>query len=1186
VEYTFDQLKDIIKNVPGYVVIYEFRDQSIVPIIYTESVPSFSGLTEDEYLALYGEDASEVVLTSDMPALAEKLEKLSAGEGDQEAIYRTYHKTKGFVWTHVFFKLLGTYEGNQIFLGNFADISSASVAPSLLLDNSHQKVYVIERDTYDLLYANSAAIADKSDVPKHGQTCYQYIRKMDSPCPNCVVNQISGEKTLETLWNDTTRDKSYGIKAVPMKFFDKPAYAFFIEDMTEHVDLEGRLKQEQEKYRAATEGANLRVYEYDIKTHTIILPEHARKLFGVPSKIINNVPDSLMPEFREEDHQRLRDFFARVNSGEKIVEATFHMSEIHGNAPYLHFNFTAVFDKDGVPEKAYAVAEDVTAQKIAEEDFNITIQNLLSANPNALCSYKLNLTRNLCSEEHGTSEYILNMLHANTADKLFENLMSIIPTKEQRDTARIFFDRESLLGNFAAGTKTMQLDYQRKNARGAVTWVRTFVNMLKNPETEEVMGIFYSVDITDEKRRNEIFNIVTDQEYDFVALLYPDISKIEFFNLSSKLLKKYHEVLGRPGMLYDFDSTRRFAADGWISEEDREYYLENSSISAVTRELDKNGHSEISLRGHYTGHPDEYMCRKLQHYYLDEQKDTILIIQSDVTATYLQQQNETDRAKAEAKHIEDIIDSVPTGICVFRMPDADHLEGEFVNLQMFRIIGLNPPDSEDARQRMLSDPMVSEYMKDAFTAVHPDDKERVRRSFHDGYEQSHFSGGSYRLLKKDGSTVWVNQNAVLREVRPDCRVFYAAYRVVDREVELQGLLEQQLEKEKLLRKQANAANTAKSDFLSRMSHDIRTPLNGIIGMTYLTQEMDLPEKAKENLVKIDTSSRFLLSLINDVLDMSKAESGKIELHLEPYPVDEFANYVDSIIEPLCEERNQTFTFEPVEMLDNVVPLMDKLRINQVVFNLLSNAVKYTPEGGSIKYRVAEKKLDEGHMSMHIDVVDNGIGMSREFQSVLFDPFTQENRQDIDEMRGSGLGLAITKKMVDAMDGDITVESELGKGTTFHIDLTLDCIPEDIEIKTDESDDDMKESLDGRHVLLCEDHPLNQEIASAILREQNALVTVADDGEAGVRTFIDSAIGYFDCILMDIHMPIMNGYEATMKIRSLKRPDAKTIPIIAMTADAFTDDIEECLAAGMNGHIAKPIDPNGLCSKLCEMMRVK
>jgi len=387
-----------------------------------------------------------------------------------------------------------------------------------------------------------------------------------------------------------------------------------------------------------------------------------------------------------------------------------------------------------------------------------------------------------------------------------------------------------------------------------------------------------------------------------------------------------------------------------------------------------------------------------------------------------------------------------------------------------------------------------------------------------------------------------------------------------------------LEKEK---RAAEAASIAKSEFLSRMSHDIRTPLNGIIGMTYLTQKLELPAKARENLGKIDTSSKFLLSLINDVLDMSRAESGRIELHPEPYPMEEFAEYVNSIIAPLCEERRQTFLFEPAEILPDAVPLLDKLRINQIVFNLLSNAVKYTPEGGTIRCRIAEQRLDGGHMHLHIDVIDNGIGMSEEFQKVLFDPFTQEYRADSAEARGSGLGLAITKRLIDAMGGAVAVTSRPGKGTAFGADFRLDCIPAGGAAEQAQPGGGAGKSLAGRHILLCEDHPLNQEIAKAILEGQGALVTIAGDGESGVRAFLGSSIGYYDCILMDIHMPVMDGYGAAKAIRALRRSDAASVPILAMTADAFSEDIQRCLDSGMNGHIAKPIDPDRLYRTLSE-----
>jgi signal transduction histidine kinase/CheY-like chemotaxis protein len=383
------------------------------------------------------------------------------------------------------------------------------------------------------------------------------------------------------------------------------------------------------------------------------------------------------------------------------------------------------------------------------------------------------------------------------------------------------------------------------------------------------------------------------------------------------------------------------------------------------------------------------------------------------------------------------------------------------------------------------------------------------------------------------------------------------------------------------KRDAEAANAAKSDFLSRMSHDMRTPLNGIIGMTYIAGEQQNPPRTADCLAKIDTSSRFLLNLINDVLDMSKAESGKIELHAEPYSKEEFSQYIEAVVRPLCEEKNQSLTVE-MEVPDGFIPVLDKLRMNQIVFNLLSNAVKYTREGGRIDCAVKAAILSDGRMDFRISVSDNGIGMSKKFQSVLFDPFTQEARDDNSEFRGSGLGLAITKRLVDLMGGTISVDSESGKGSTFTVEMTADCecsqgSPEGIQPE----DGGGISALAGKHILLCEDHPLNQEIARAILEEKNITVEIADDGQRGVSLFSRSPVGYYDAVLMDIRMPVMDGYEAARAIRSLARRDAGTVPIIAMTADAFADDVQKCLEAGMNGHVAKPVDPDALYRVLAD-----
>jgi|GEM_PF-2170043 len=397
--------------------------------------------------------------------------------------------------------------------------------------------------------------------------------------------------------------------------------------------------------------------------------------------------------------------------------------------------------------------------------------------------------------------------------------------------------------------------------------------------------------------------------------------------------------------------------------------------------------------------------------------------------------------------------------------------------------------------------------------------------------------------------------------------------------------QEQLHEVQRARLEAEKANEAKSVFVSQMSHDIRTPMNGIIGMTRIAMQQDNSDKTQDCLNKIDTSSKFLLGLVNDILDMQKIDSGSLELHPTPYLIKDFDAYIYSVIKPLCEAKHQIFNMEP-HKLDAVVPVIDQLRFNQIAFNLLSNAVKYTPEHGKITLNV-NSELVAGHKErITLTVSDNGMGMSRSFQEILFDQFTQEDRKENKEIQGTGLGLSIVKKMVDLMNGTITVESEVNEGTRFTVKIDFDYI--------DSTQDQWEQScggesndysrLSGRHILLCEDNELNQEIAKALLTEKGMTVEVTGDGNTAVEMFDDMPAGTFDAILMDIHMPIMGGYEAAGKIRQLTKADAETIPVIAMTADVFSDDLNRCKASGMSGYIAKPIDPDVLYEELCRQLK--
>ncbi|RST79786.1 transporter substrate-binding domain-containing protein [Blautia sp. SG-772] len=377
---------------------------------------------------------------------------------------------------------------------------------------------------------------------------------------------------------------------------------------------------------------------------------------------------------------------------------------------------------------------------------------------------------------------------------------------------------------------------------------------------------------------------------------------------------------------------------------------------------------------------------------------------------------------------------------------------------------------------------------------------------------------------------------------------------------------------------ANAANIAKTTFLNHMSHDIRTPMNAIVGFTDIAMKRK-PDKEVENcLKKIRQSSEYLMTLINDVLDISRIESGKLEY--KPVPVD-FRNMTDtvlSIARGYIENRDLNFCVSREELKTPYV-MADELRIREVLLNIISNAVKFTKDGGTISFAAENAPgNDDHHIIIRYRISDTGIGMSEEFQSRIFDEFTQENDGARTSYKGTGLGMAIAKKYVDLMGGKIEVSSRQGIGSTFTVEIPLRIAEQVLTEKEEKLRKDM--DLHGLHVLLAEDNDLNAEIAVSLLEEQGMIVTRAADGKSALLQFCNTAPGTFDLILMDIMMPEMNGYETTKAIRNLSnRPDGKEIPIIAMTANAFAEDVQAALDAGMDDHVAKPMDMDILISAI-------
>ncbi len=372
---------------------------------------------------------------------------------------------------------------------------------------------------------------------------------------------------------------------------------------------------------------------------------------------------------------------------------------------------------------------------------------------------------------------------------------------------------------------------------------------------------------------------------------------------------------------------------------------------------------------------------------------------------------------------------------------------------------------------------------------------------------------------------------------------------------------------------AERASKAKTDFLANMSHDIRTPMNAIIGITTLMKnELHQPEKLAEHLGKLENSGQLLLGIINDILDMSRIESGKTTLNVEKMNLPQQISQLDSIIRQQAGQRRQTFTVNTHLQHENV--LADPNRLNRVLMNILSNAVKYTPTGGHIRFEVDELPRNEHYARYRFVVQDDGIGMSEAYQKTLFDPFTREERSGTNKVQGTGLGMAITKNIVDLMGGSINVESTTGKGTRFEvvlefpIDAEADTVPEAQVLPEEEEE---TSPLSGMKFLCAEDNAINAEILEMLLEANGASCTICSNGQEIVDAFASVKPGEYDMILMDVQMPVMDGLEATRRIRSGENPLGRIIPILAMTANAFLEDMQKSREAGMDEHLSKPVD---------------
>ena len=1025
-EITEKDLQLIIQSNPGDIIIYKLNEYGATPLYYAPTMPAYTGYTDAEYKKMLTTNAMERVLPQDRDLVWRKAQEAMAGARDMDYTYRILHKNGKVVWAHVRARGLGTMQGAQLLLTEFFNISAETDAFASMVDRINGMVYVIDADTRELYYFNKQGQDKIGKTLQAGDTCYSFLQGLDHVCPWCPLTQKKlalGEGFQIHEFENPLTHKYSDLEYRSLHWFDRQAVSVFRYDVTDNIMARKQLKDDNLAMEQTINNipCGIAIFKkINGEVTCIDANPYVHTLLGLPpgtqtGRTFKEILSNVHPEDRERCVRETVDGLDEHGS----CDVTYRIyNQKKDRYIWLHLAGKLVPTEQGEP-LTYFCYSDATASKMQEQQYQQTLHQQLLTNPNALCAFKMNLTRNTCEEGVGSAPFIQKFVSAASADETIDNIASLIMDQEEKSRFQEVINRKHLLEAYTKGTHHVQLTYRRRNEQGNLIWVKTFVNTLQNPHNDDVEALAYSVDANQEMEESQIIRAITGKEYDYIALVDVWTQKMRFFDISRTGQST------RPEQRETYDETmyQTFANyPAW----DKERSIKYLTFKNVLAQLQAN--EEYTYTFDLQDKQGRNYHKQVAFRYLDKDRKQILVTRTDMTAAFRQEKAQTQR------------------------------------------------------------------IKDALLI-------------------------------------------------------------------------------------AEQANESKSSFLSSVSHDMRTPLNAILGYARLAGETQDVRQKDDYVAKIGLAGHTLLDLINDTLDLQKIETGVSTLKLAPAPCADVVKGILTAVKPMIAAKHINFVFDNSKAIMANINV-DMLRVQEIMINLLSNAVKYTPEGGRVEFVVECVGQDHGIIHDKLVVRDNGIGISKEFLPKIFDPFTQERTAATAHIGGSGLGLTIVKRLVDMMHGHIEVRSELGKGSEFIVYLDLERLPDQLTDK-DQSEERHTFDLKGLRILMCEDNAMNTEIAKALLQKQGVEVICAANGQEGLEKFNASAPGEFDAILMDIRMPVLDGYQATAAIRSSRHVRALNIPIIAISADAYEEDVKRSLQAGMNMHLGKPFNPDQLYETLAK-----
>ena len=1156
-------MEHLVNSIPGGIVSYEIQGKRAVPDFVSDGLLALSGHTRSEYNELVKGNTIDIIYEADRGRVLSAARSAVESGRVMDISCRIRHKDGHLVWIHISGRRIGPKADTMRFYAVFTGMSEDAILFRSIANDTAERVYVIDKESYELIYTSESAGFLCQGADCIGQKCYAALYGKNQPCEFCTLKshkpdgaahgmdyhengRFYSTRFRETLWN--------GI----------PVYLKYVRDVTEEVKAQ-KEKEHIEQYfqtlvRKLPGGVAVVRIEKDGRKTPEYFSDGYAMLSGMSMDQVwksygEDGMAAVHPDDVEQLNAELSDFMA---SGEEQREFTYRIKR--GDGEYIWIkNMTSMLRRGEGEVILYASYRDLTVEFKEQEQIRrqyreLILQHYRTPGPNALIVGHCNITRSQITEISDYTDSGLLECFGTERDAFFTGISTLIlDEKERRDYMNRFLN-EPTRAAFQAGKRELELDcFIRlpKDVRGR--YVKFKVNLVEEPDTGDITGILTVYDITEQTIAERNLKKLSTSGYDLIADvdLFHDFCTI----LSGRFTKD--DLCAKSGR---HSERLAYMMERQLVPKDRPRIMKMLEPEYILERLKQE--DPYSLSYSILGEAGEIQTKKLTVSATDLRLGRVCLARADITDSVRKQQG--------------LLNVVAY---TFEMLGIIHLGSRHITLYTHQAV------LQVLEPRRAS---IDSWLADIKKKYAPKGgEEEVERCF--GLQnmlarlEERPGGYDFVLPYLEENQIRYKQINILwgdGDHKMICIVRQDVTETMTAERRSKETLEQALAL-------AEEANRAKSDFLSSMSHDIRTPMNAIMGMTTLARaHLDEREKVENCLRKITLSSRHLLSLINDILDMSKIEQSKITLNNDKVFLSDLLEQLYSIIGQQAQEAGLQFD---VRTSNIIHPYFygDALRINQILINILGNAVKFTPDGGTVTFLTEELPTIKGpgYVRYCFTIRDTGIGMPESFLSHLFEPFTRN--RNTEHVEGSGLGLSITKGLIELMGGELLVESRERAGTTFRVEMEYRIAPEDNRgesgDKTGVSTPSGADRLTGRCLLVAEDNEINAEVLSELLLLQGVRTVVKTNGVQVLNEFQSAAYGTYDAVLMDIQMPEMNGYEAARAIRNLEQKTGRHMPIIAMTANAFAEDIQEAMKAGMDAHVAKPIDMPALMKTLDKLL---